>query len=296
VTPPNREGREAILRVHAKDKPLANPDDIKVIADRTTGMSGAELAEVMNEAAIQAVREGKDKITLDHMSEAIDTVLMGPQMKSRVLNAHEKEMTAYHEAGHSIVAKALPANGELQKVTILPRGRALGVTWAIPTNDEYSKSKQDLRDKICMCMGGAAGELRKEGQFGTGPSNDFEKATQYAEEMVMTYGMSDELGKTKWADPRSRDTGHVPSPETQAKIDHEIQTILNEEFDRAKSILEKYNGAWEKLSQALIEKEELNRPELDALLKDDFGGGPSAPPAPPATPPAAPSADDKKAA
>ena len=267
VNPPNREGRRKILDVHAKNKPLADVKDLDIVADRTTGMVGADLENIMNKAATSAAREGTESITLAHLSDAIDTVAMGPQAKSRRLDEFEKKVTAYHEAGHATVSKALPSNGMLMKVSILPRGQAAGVCWTNPVDNKSMYSRQDLEDHICMLLGGAAGEELKIGKNFTGPSNDIERATEAAKGMVMTYGMNDELGKIKYADPRSREKGLAPSQDTQKEIDEAIQTIMHTQWERAKAILQHNDAQYSNLAETLIQKEELDRPELEQIMQ-----------------------------
>lgn len=267
VNPPNRDGRRQILDVHAKGKPLADQKDLDIVADRTTGMVGADLENIMNKAATEAARKGAEEIDLANLSEAIDTVAMGPQAKSRKLDEFEKKVTAYHEAGHATVAKALPSNGILMKVSILPRGPAAGVCWTNPVDNKSMYSRQDLEDHICKLLGGAAGEELKIGKNFTGPSNDIERATEAAMSMVMSYGMEAGLGKVKYTDLRSRDKGLAPSQETQHEIDAAVQKIMDTQWQRAKAILVKNDEKYTNLAETLIQKEELDRPELEQLMQ-----------------------------
>ncbi len=267
VDRPNAEARLAILNVHARNKPIENKEDLKFIADRTTGLVGADLENIMNEAAISAVRQGKEKISLQMMSEAIDTVVMGPQLKSKVLSPEEREYTAYHEAGHAILSVALPSNGDLQKVTILPRGQAAGVTWTVPTDNKSMYKESELLDRIAMLMAGRAAEdLKFDGKIATGASNDIERATDIAKGMVMTYGMT-ELGQVKFSDPNARDAGLAVSDTQNKAINDKVVSILDEQYDRAKDIIKKNEGKWTELSVGLLAKEEIDKPELDAMLK-----------------------------
>lgn len=275
VNPPNREGRRAILDVHGKNKPIDDVKTLDLVADRTTGMVGADLENIMNKAATSAAREGADKITLKHLSEAIDTVAMGPQAKSRKLDEFEKKVTGYHEAGHAIISKALPSNGTLMKVSILPRGQAAGVCWTNPVDNKSMYSRQELEDHICMLLGGAAAEELKIGKNFTGPSNDIERATQSAMGMVMEYGMTPgyggkngiaDLGKVKYVDVRSRGKGLAPSAETQAKIDNAVKGIIDQQWARAKDLLTKNDAQFTNLAETLIKKEEIDRPELEQIL------------------------------
>ncbi|MBN9417214.1 MAG: AAA family ATPase [Candidatus Eremiobacteraeota bacterium] len=276
VNPPNREGRRAILDVHGKNKPIDDVKSLDLVADRTTGMVGADLENIMNKAATQAAREGADKITLKHLSEAIDTVAMGPQAKSRKLDEFEKKVTGYHEAGHAIISKALPSNGTLMKVSILPRGQAAGVCWTNPVDNKSMYSRQELEDHICMLLGGAAAEELKIGKNFTGPSNDIERATQSAMGMVMEYGMTPgyagnnngiaDLGKVKYVDVRSRGKGLAPSAETQREIDKAVKGIIDQQWARAKTLLQKNDAQFTNLAETLIKKEEIDRPELEQIL------------------------------
>lgn len=266
VNPPNREGRKAILDVHSKNKPLADGKDLDIVADRTTGMVGADLENIMNKAATSAAREGAEKITLAHMSDAIDTVAMGPQAKSRRLDEFEKKVTAYHEAGHATISKALPSNGMLMKVSILPRGQAAGVCWTNPVDNKSMYSRQDLEDHICMLLGGAAAEQLKIGKNFTGPSNDIERATEAAKGMVTSYGMDANLGKVKYVDVRSREKGLAPSQDTQKEIDEAVQSIINTQWERAQAILQRNDAQFSNLAETLIVKEELDRPALEEIM------------------------------
>ena len=276
VNAPNREGRRSILDVHSKNKPLADVKDLDLVADRTTGMVGADLENIMNKAATAAAREGVEKIGLKHLSEAIDTVAMGPQAKSRKLDEFEKKVTGYHEAGHAIISKALPSNGTLMKVSILPRGQAAGVCWTNPVDNKSMYSRQELEDHICMLLGGAAAEELKIGKNFTGPSNDIERATQTAMGMVMEYGMTPgyagnnngiaDLGKVKYVDPRTRGKGLAPSAETQEKIDAAVKGIIDQQWARAKTLLTKNDAQFTNLAETLIKKEEIDRPELEQIL------------------------------
>jgi cell division protease FtsH len=276
VNPPNREGRRSILDVHSKGKPLADVKDLDLVADRTTGMVGADLENIMNKAATAAAREGVDKIALKHLSEAIDTVAMGPQAKSRRLDDFEKKVTAYHEAGHATISKALPSNGTLMKVSILPRGQAAGVCWTNPVDNKSMYSRQELEDHICMLLGGAAAEQLKIGKNFTGPSNDIERATETAKGMVMTYGMTPgyagtntgipDLGKVKYADLRSREKGLAPSADTQREIDKAVKGIIDQQWARAQSLLQKNDTQFTNLAETLIKKEEIDRPELEQIM------------------------------
>lgn len=281
VDAPNREGREAILNVHAKNKPLANPDDLKLIADRTTGMVGADLENIMNKAAFSAAKAGKEKIELSDMSKAIDDVAMGPERKSRKMDPEEKERTAFHEGGHAMINHKLPVTGTLMKVSILPRGPAMGVAWSQPL-EKSMYTKQQLQDMICHLMGGRAAEELHYGNVATGASNDIERATGIATQMITKYGFTEDLGQVTYADPRSREKGLSPSQSAQEKIEGQVKSIIAGEYDRAKKLISESRTQWENLSTALLTKEELDRPEIVAILSGEAPAPTPAPPAPPA--------------
>jgi cell division protease FtsH len=266
VNPPNKEGRRKILDVHSKGKPVDAPN-LDIVAERTTGMVGADLENIMNKAAMNAAKQGKDKIELVDLSDAIDTVAMGPQAKSRRLNEKEKKVVAYHEAGHAILSKALPSNGTLMKVSILPRGQAAGVCWTNPVDNKLMNSRQEMEDHIAMLLAGSAAEELKIGENFTGPSNDFERATEEAKAMVTKYGMGPaSLGKVTYTDGRSRERGLFGSENTKQEIDNAVRGIIDTQFARAKSILQKNDAKFEELAQGLLSKEELDKPELEAML------------------------------
>ncbi|MGE4204498.1 MAG: ATP-dependent zinc metalloprotease FtsH [Vulcanimicrobiota bacterium] len=265
VDAPNKDGREKILQVHAKGKKLAKDVDLSAVAERTPGMVGADLEAVMNESALMAARSKADEISPKHISEAIDRVAMGPQRKSRILTPKEREVTAWHESGHAILTMALQKNKSLQKVSILPRGPAAGVTWAVDLQDRSMYDRQELYDDICMLLGGRAAEELHFGEITTGASNDLERATALAEAIVCDYGMT-ELGQVKFS-KGGRDKGHHASGETSSAITDKIKAIIDEQYNRAKAILTKQTKAFECLSTSLLDKEELDRDELETMLR-----------------------------
>ena len=265
VDAPGREGREAILKIHARNKPVAKDVDFSLVAARTPGLVGADMMAIMNEAAIYAARDKADEIGMDHISSAIDKVIMGEQRSGTVLTPKERIATAYHEGGHAIIARALPSNGSLHKVTILPRGQALGVTWAAPDTDKHGYSKEDLEDKICMLMGGRAAEEVCFDEIYTGPSNDFMRATQLANRMVSEFGMDEEVG-TVTINPKQ--TGWTPSGELGNKASTAVKNILDAQYNRAKEILVANRAPLDDISEAMLDVEELDKPEIDAILGD----------------------------
>src|SRR2546423_8792992 len=191
---PDLEGRKAILRVHARGKPFDDTVDLDVIARRTPGFTGADLANVINEGALLAARRGKTAIAMPDIEEAIDRVMAGPERKTRVMDEQEKRLIAYHEGGHALVAHVLPNTDEVHKITVIPRGRALGYTLTLPVQDKFLMTREQLRDELAMLMGGRVAEEIIAGDITTGAGNDIERATKVARQMVTEYGMSDTIG------------------------------------------------------------------------------------------------------
>ncbi len=266
VDSPSREGREAILKIHAKNKPLAEGVSLADVAARTPGLVGADMAAIMNEASIYAARDGVDAIEMKHLSRAIDKVIMGEQRSGTLLSQKERISTAYHEGGHAIIARALPANGDLHKVTILPRGKALGVTWTANEEDKHGYTTEDLEDKICMLMGGRAAEEVVFGEVTTGASNDIERATQLANRMVNEFAMDDEVGTINLASPKK--TGYQPSGELAGIASKAVKDILDTQYARAKDILAANRDALNDLSEGMLDYEELDRSSIEDILGD----------------------------
>ncbi len=273
VDKPDISGRLAILKVHSKGKPLSSEIDMRKLARRTPGFSGADLENLLNEAALQAARKGRDSISMDDCEEAIDRVMMGPERKSRVIPEREREVTAYHEAGHALVARALPEADPVRKVTILPRGMTMGVTALIPEEDRYNHTKEEMIANICVFMGGRAAEEVTFGAITTGASNDIERATQIARDMVCRYGMSEVLGPVNFAGRgaqvflgRDLHEGREFSDAISQQIDEEVRQLLQSQYNRAKDILEKKKAKLDELAQELIVAEVLDDVELERLL------------------------------
>ena len=276
VPNPDVLGREKILKVHLK-KIQQGPDiNPKVIARGTPGFSGADLANLVNEAALLAARKGKRIVTMMEMEEAKDKVLMGAERRSMVMTEEEKEMTAYHEAGHALVALHVPAHDPLHKVTIIPRGRALGVTMSLPERDKYAYSIQELKSKIAMAFGGRIAEELIYGpeKVTTGAGNDIQQATGMARRMVTEWGMSEKLGPLRYSDNEEEIfLGHSVtqrkniSDATAALIDEEIRNIVEEGESRARDILTTHLDDLHTLAKALLEYETLSGDEIDTLLK-----------------------------
>jgi cell division protease FtsH len=274
VSAPDLKGREQILGIHAKNKPLAEKVDLAVVARRTPGFTGADLANVMNEAALLAARLDKKQIDDSIIDEAIDRVIGGPQRKSAVMKDHERLVTAYHEAGHALVAGASNYSDPVTKITILPRGRALGYTMVMPMEDRYSISRNQLLDQIAYAMGGRIAEEIVFKDPTTGASNDFEKATSIARTMVTKYGMSAKVGSISLgsgnAEPflgRELATHRDWSNEMAQTVDNEVRAILDSAMDEAYKALTVNRGVLDRLAKELLEKETLNQDQIAEIFK-----------------------------
>src|SRR3712207_6071436 len=274
VDTPDLKGRFQILRVHAEGKPVAPDVDLEAVARRTPGFTGADLANVLNEAALLTARQNARVISNDYMDEAIDRVIAGPQKRSRLMNEKEKLVTAYHEGGHALVAAALPGTDPVQKVTILPRGRALGYTMVLPEQDKYSNTRAELLDQLAYMMGGRAAEELVFHDPTTGASNDIEKATNVARAMVTQYGMTDRLGAVKLGSGESepflgRDMGHGReySEEVAAIVDEEVSKLIGNAHQEAFDILNANRDVLDDLVRALFERETLDREEVATVFQ-----------------------------
>ena len=274
VSAPDLKGREQILGIHAKNKPLAEKVDLAVVARRTPGFTGADLANVMNEAALLAARLDKKQIDDSIIDEAIDRVIGGPQRKSAVMKDHERLVTAYHEAGHALVAGASNYSDPVTKITILPRGRALGYTMVMPMEDRYSISRNQLLDQIAYAMGGRIAEEIVFKDPTTGASNDFEKATSIARTMVTKYGMSAKVGSISLgsgnAEPflgRELATHRDWSNEMAQTVDNEVRAILDSAMDEAYKALTVNRSVLDRLAKELLEKETLNQEQIAEIFK-----------------------------
>ena len=273
---PDILGREQILNVHAKNKPLAEDVDLKVLAKRTPGFTGADLQNLLNEAALLAARHNKDKIEMPDLEEAIDKVIAGPEKKSRIISDEEKENTAYHEVGHALLAKLLKDTDPLHKVSIIPRGMALGVTMTLPEKDHLTLKKSQLLDRITMLLGGRVAEEIVYGpdSITTGAQNDLEKVTATARNMVTTYGMSFKMGNMAYGKSEEhvfmgRDFGHSRdySEEIAADIDREVKRIVDERYNLAKELLLGNRDMLEVIAKELLERETLDEEEFVAIMK-----------------------------
>ncbi|MFA5829585.1 MAG: ATP-dependent zinc metalloprotease FtsH [Candidatus Gracilibacteria bacterium] len=268
VDVPDMEDREAILKVHGRNKPLAKECDLLKIAQHTPGFAGADLENLMNEAAILTARRNKKQVTMSELEESIEKVMMGPERKSRVLSKKEKEITAYHETGHALVAQLLPNCDPVHKVSIISRGMALGVTWFLPEEDKHLYLRSKFEDEMCSLLGGYLSEIAIFGEMTTGASNDLERATQIARNMVTKYGMS-RLGPVIFGEQNhevflGRDFGHVRnySEEVAKEIDEEVKEIIKKAEIRTKDIIQKHLDKIHIIAKFLIEKETINRKQF----------------------------------
>jgi len=271
---PDILGREEILKVHLRGKPLAKEVDVKVLARRTPGFVGSDLANLVNEAALLASRKGKNEIGMEELEAAIDRVIAGPERKSRLISEREKEIVAYHESGHALVARLLPNTDPVHKISIIPRGNAaLGYTLQLPTQDRYLISKAELMDRLAVLLGGRVAEDLIFKDVTTGAQNDLERATKIARQMVTEFGMSEELGPITLGRKEheiflGRDLAEQRdySEEIANKIDKEVRKIIEEAYTQAKNLLTKNRNKLRKVARNLIERETLSGKELDDLL------------------------------
>ena len=275
VEAPDLKGREAILKVHAQGKPLTAQVDLRQIAKRTPGFTGADLANVLNEAALLTARSDMQFIDDRAIDEAIDRVIAGPQKRTRVMNDHDKAVTAYHEGGHALAAAALNYTDPVTKVTILPRGRALGYTMVMPTEDRFNKTRNQLLDDLVYSMGGRVAEEIVFRDPSTGPANDIQQATKTARAMVTDYGMSDRIGMVKLGDADTEAFGHGSgegprafSDETAAIIDEEVRRLLDNAMREAWRILSENRAVLDTLASRLLEEETLDEAQLAEIFKD----------------------------
>jgi len=273
VDRPDLKGREEILKVHAKTKPLSDEVELRNYARRTPGFTGADLANVLNEAALLAAREGKKAISNLQIDEAIDRVMAGPQRKSRIMSDDERRVTAYHEAGHALVAHALPHTDPVHKITIMPRGRALGYTMVLPDDDKYSTTRNQLLDQLAYSLGGRAAEELIFHDPSTGASNDIEKATALARSMVTQYGMTEAIGAIKLGTDASepfmgRDYGHQRdySESVAATVDAEMRKMIENAHQEAFDILVENRATLDAMVLQLLEKETLNKEEIAVIF------------------------------
>jgi cell division protease FtsH len=274
VDRPDLNGRVGILKVHTRGKPLAKEVDIEVLARRTPGFTGADLANVVNEAALLAARFNRNEIAMHELEEAIDRVVAGPERRSRVISEKEKKVIAYHEAGHALVSHALPNADPVHKVSIVSRGRALGYTLTLPTEDRFLVTRSELIDELAMLLGGRVAEETVFNEPTTGASDDIQRATRIAKSMVTQYGMSD-LGPLQYGESESqpflgRDFGHMKdySDDVASTIDGEIRRLVEEAHEEAREILTKYRDKLDLMVERLLEKESLEKEEVSEILAE----------------------------
>ena len=279
INKPDILGREQILNVHATNKPLASEVDLKILAKRTPGFTGADLQNLLNEAALLAARHDQSEITMQDLEEAIDKVMAGPEKKSRIISEEEKTNTAYHEVGHALLAKLLDNCDPLHKVSIIPRGMALGITMTLPEKDYLTMKKSQLLDRITMTLGGRVAEeiIYGSDSVTTGASNDLEKVSDIARKMVTAYGMSDKMGNLTYGKSEEhvfmgRDFGHTRnfSEEIAADIDKEVKRIIDERYDVAKHLLSENRDMLEFISKSLLERETLDEKDFDELMNEVY--------------------------
>ena len=278
VSYPDVRGREAILKVHAKDKPLADDVDLAHIAKRTPYFAGADLENVMNEAAILCAREGGEKITARHLSDAIECVQMGPEKKSHVVTDEDKKLVAVHEAGHAIVGELLEGCDDVHLVTIMPRGSSGGHTLLLSEKESDFTTRSQLLDFVAMALGGYAAESIVMGDMSTGASSDLQRATDICRRMVMQYGMSDDMGPIYLGGDHdevflARDYGQQSrmfSESVASRIDAEVQRKMSASFARAKALLEENRDKLDGLTALLIERETIDRKEFEAFMKGEM--------------------------
>ena len=271
---PDIKGREEILRVHARNKPLAEDVDLRTIAQATVGFTGADLENLLNEAALLSAREKRPFIRMDVIHEAMLKVIAGPEKKSRVVPPHAKKLTAYHEAGHAVVIHELKTQDPVHQITIIPRGPAGGLTISLPEEDRMYQSRKELQERICTCLGGRVAEELVLGDISTGASNDLQTATSIARSMVMKYGMSDRLGAISYDNDqevfigRSMSQARAYSEEIAGLIDEEIKALLDTAYTRCRQILSENMAALERTAQYLLEFETMSADDFKLVFDD----------------------------
>ncbi len=280
VPRPDVKGRLKILNVHARKVPLDADVDMEVVAKGTPGFSGADLANLINEAALLAARANKNQVNMEDLEAAKDKVMMGAERRSMVITEEEKKVTAYHEAGHALVALFIPGADPVHKVSIIPRGRAMGVTMYLPEEEKYNETRDGLHTRICTLLGGRVAEEIIFSSITSGASNDIERATAIARKMVCEWGMSEKLGPLAFGEKEGevflgRDMGHVKnySEATAIEIDEEIKRIVKENYERTHRILEEQKTSLIAVAEALLEKENLDGAEIRALVFGTSGKG-----------------------
>ncbi len=273
VDRPDIGGRVGILKIHARGKPLADDIDLEVIARRTPGFTGADLANLVNEGALLAARHGKKKVDMIELEEGIDRVIAGPERKSRLISEDEKKVIAYHESGHAIVGHVLPGGDSIHKVTIIPRGRSLGSTWHLPEDEKFLGTKSEMLANLASFLGGRVAEEIAIGDITTGAGNDIERATKLAKQMVTRFGMSEKLGPQTFGEAnhevflgRDFSANADYSPEIAYEIDKEIARLIDDAYEQARTILTEHRAELDQMAEVLVERETIGKNELEALL------------------------------
>jgi cell division protease FtsH len=273
VALPDIRGREEILKVHMQKTPIAADVDVDALAKGTPGFSGADLENLVNEAALLAAKRNKEKVAMADFEDAKDKVVMGLERKSKVISAEDKKTTAYHEGGHALVARFLPGTDAVNKITIIPRGRALGITWFLPQENEF-KHKAQLENQLSVAFGGRAAEEIVSGRISTGAADDISQATALARKMVCAWGMSEALGPLSYAQEKEqiflgREIAQHRdySEQTAQKIDEAIESLIGKNCDRTRKILNDNMDILQKLAELLLEKETVTGSELDDLIR-----------------------------
>ncbi|WP_309624414.1 AAA family ATPase, partial [Methylibium sp.] len=281
VTLPDVRGREQILNVHMRKVPIGQDIRADILARGTPGFSGADLANLVNESALFAARRSARVVEMVDFEKAKDKIMMGPERKSMIMPEDERRNTAYHESGHALVARLMPKTDPVHKVTVIPRGRALGVTMQLPEGDRYSLDKERMLSTISVLFGGRIAEEVFMNQMTTGASNDFERATQIARDMVTRYGMTDELGPMVYAENegevflgRSITKQVNVSEETMQKVDKQIRKIIDDQYNRARKLIEDNQDKIHALAKALLEWETIDSEQIDDIMS----GKPPRPP------------------
>ncbi|MCK8114743.1 ATP-dependent zinc metalloprotease FtsH [Anaerosoma tenue] len=274
VDRPDLKGRHEILKIHSRGKPLGDDIDLEVLARRTPGFTGADLANLVNEAALLAARHGKKAIDMVELEDAIERVIAGPERKSRIISDKEKRVIAYHESGHALVGHVLPNTDPIHKISIISRGRALGYTLALPVEDKFLSARGEMLDEIAMMLGGRVAEAIAIGDITTGASNDIERATKLARQMVTQYGMSEKLGPMTLGEGQhevflGRDFSATPnySQEIAFEIDKEVRRLIDEAYETAYRILTERREQLDLMADVLVERETVDKDELEALLE-----------------------------
>jgi cell division protease FtsH len=282
VDKPDLAGRESILEIHAKEVKLDDSVSLNAVAQRTPGFSGADLANIVNEAALLAVRSGREKVLQEDFEEAIEKIVAGLEKKNKLINSHEKEIVAYHETGHALAAYFTEGAEQVQKISIVPRGMAaLGYTLQVPTEDRYLMTKRELLGRIDVLLGGRAAEEIVFGEVSTGAANDLSKASDIARKMIMEYGMSEKFKNVVIPSQRSSmfldqevQSGHREYAEsTQTYIDDEITRIVNERYDLVIELLKEKKHILEKVTQELLKREVLNTEIFEELVEESLKAG-----------------------